>query len=657
MFRPRSIGLLLAFATLLVYLPATSDHFINFDDPDYVTENHVVQNGLTWAGVKWAFMGAHAANWHPLTWLSHMADCDLFRLNPGGPHLVNILFHALNAALLFTLLFRLTEKFWPSAFIAALFAWHPLHVESVAWVAERKDVLSTFFALLTLLSYARFVQENRRRSLGFALVFFVLALLSKPMPVTLPLVMLLLDYWPLKRVEAYKSRVASATGSEPSTFNFQLSTVLEKWPFFLLAAASCVVTILAQQKTVSSLVRVPPGFRLENALTAYAGYLWNMVWPLHLAIFYPLRAPLPWQLVAESAIILAGISVIVWRERKGSPWLFVGWLWFLVTLVPVIGLVQVGSQAMADRYTYFPLVGIFLAVAFSAQALAGRFIFLKTWMVAAGVLILGACLVLTEKQLGYWHDSESLFTHALAVEDSAAAHLSLGIALQDQNRVSEAMTQYIMTLQLNPESDLACDDIAKLLDDQGKTEAAAFYCREAVQRKPGSRFAHVNFGIVLAKLGRFDEAMNEFSAAARLDAAYAQPHFLMGQLLLQQGRDAEAVPHFRAALKLDPDDGQMLIFTASVLAADENPRVRDGAEARVLADKAVKLTSGQQPAALDALAMACAETGQFDEAVQIQQQAVKLMEATGPKDDVAVMQQRLQLYQTHQPWRESFKKN
>ena len=657
MFRPRSIGLLLAFATLLVYLPATSDHFINFDDPDYVTENHVVQNGLTWAGVKWAFMGAHAANWHPLTWLSHMADCDLFRLNPGGPHLVNILFHALNAALLFTLLFRLTEKLWPSAFIAALFAWHPLHVESVAWVAERKDVLSTFFALLTLLSYARFVQENRRRSLGFALVFFVLALLSKPMPVTLPLVMLLLDYWPLKRVEAYKSRVASATGSEPSTFNFQLSTVLEKWPFFLLAAASCVVTILAQQKTVSSLVRVPPGFRLENMLTAYAGYLWKMVWPLHLAIFYPLRAPLPWQLVAESAIILAGISVIVWRERKGSPWLFVGWLWFLVTLVPVIGLVQVGSQAMADRYTYFPLVGIFLAVAFSAQALAGRFIFLKTWMASAGVLILGACLVLTEKQLGYWHDSESLFTHALAVEDSAAAHLSLGIALQDQNRVSEAMTQYIMTLQLNPESDLACDDIAKLLDDQGKTEAAAFYCREAVQRKPGLRFAHVNFGIVLAKLGRFDEAMNEFSAAVRLDAAYAQPRFLMGQLLLQQGRDAEAVPHFRAALKLDPDDGQMLIFTASVLAADENPRVRDGAEARVLADKAVKLTSGQQPAALDALAMACAETGQFDEAVQIQQQAVKLMEATGPKDDVAVMQQRLQLYQTHQPWRESFKKN
>ncbi|HZL79805.1 MAG TPA: tetratricopeptide repeat protein, partial [Candidatus Limnocylindrales bacterium] len=474
---------------------------------------------------------------------------------------------------------------------------------------------------------------------------------------TLPLVMLLLDYWPLKRVEAYKSRVASATGSEPSTFNFQLSTVLEKWPFFLLAAASCVVTILAQQKTVSSLVRVPPGFRLENMLTAYAGYLWKMVWPLHLAIFYPLRAPLPWQLVAESAIILAGISVIVWRERKGSPWLFVGWLWFLVTLVPVIGLVQVGSQAMADRYTYFPLVGIFLAMTFSAQALAGRFIFLKTWMASAGVLILGACLVLTEKQLRYWHDSESLFTHALAVEDSAAAHLSLGIALQDQNRVSEAMTQYIMTLQLNPESDLACDDIAKLLDDQGKTEAAAFYCREAVQRKPGSRFAHVNFGIVLAKLGRFDEAMNEFSAAARLDAAYAQPHFLMGQLLLQQGRDAEAVPHFRAALKLDPDDGQMLIFTASVLAADENPRVRDGAEARVLADKAVKLTSGQQPAALDALAMACAETGQFDEAVQIQQQAVKLMEATGPKDDVAVMQQRLQLYQTHQPWRESFKKN
>ena len=657
MFRPRSIGLLLALATLVVYLPATSFSFINFDDLDYVTENRVVQNGLTWAGVKWAFMGAHAANWHPLTWLSHMADCDLFRLNPAGPHLVNILFHAVNAALLFTLLFRLTGKMWSSAFIAALFAWHPLHVESVAWISERKDVLSTFFTLLTLLSYTRYVKANRSLSFGFALVFFALALLSKPMPVTLPLVMLLLDYWPLKRIENYQLKVAAATGSKPSTFNFQLETILEKWPFFLLVAASCVVTVIAQQKTVSSLVNVPLGFRLENALTAYAGYLWKMVWPLHLAIFYPLRAPIAWQPVAESAVILAGISVIVWRERKSSPWLLVGWLWFLVTLVPVIGLVQVGAQSMADRYSYFPLVGIFLAVTFSAQALVGRFRFLKTWVSSMAILILGICLALTERQLSYWRDSESLFTHAEVVADSDVANLSLGIALQDQNRASEAMTQYLRTLELNPQSYLAYDDLAKLLDNQGKTDAAAFYCRVAVQRNPQSEFAHINLGIMLGKLRRFDEASNELSTAARLDPSDARPHLLMGQLLLRQGLDAEAVPLLRDALQLDPNDGQILIFAASVLAADENSQVRNGAEAHKLAEKIVKLTGGQQPAALDTLAMACAENGQFTEAVQAEQKAIKLSETAGQKDDIAVMQKRLQLYEHHQPWRESFKKN
>ncbi len=309
MYRPRSIGLLLAFVTLLVYLPATSCQFINYDDPLYITENPVVRGGLTWAGVKWAFTGVHVSNWHPLTWLSHMADCDLFRLNPAGPHLVNILFHAVNAALLFWLVFRLTEKLWPAAFVAALFAWHPLHVESVAWISERKDVLSTFFALLTLLSYVRYVRENRRRSYWLALFFFVLALLSKPMPVTLPVVMLLLDYWPLARFAGPKLKIADG---QPTAFQLPFSVLWEKWPFCLMSAASCVITFLAQHDTaVSSLTADPMGIRLENALTAYAGYLWKMVWPLDLGIFYPLRAPIPWQSLAEAAILLAGISVIV----------------------------------------------------------------------------------------------------------------------------------------------------------------------------------------------------------------------------------------------------------------------------------------------------------------------------------------------------------
>ena len=557
MLRPRSIGLLLAFITLLVYLPATSYQFINFDDPLYVTNNPVVQNGLTWVGIKWAFMGMHVGNWHPLTWLSHMADCDLFRLNPAGPHLINILFHSVNAGLLFALLFRLTNKLGPSAFVAALFAWHPLHVESVAWISERKDVLSTFFALLTLLSYARYVQKRSEsrgrvssvsmashaldprpstREFWLALFFYVLALLSKPMPVTLPMVMLLLDYWPLNRFENYKLKITNATNTKPSTLNFQLSIILEKWPFFLLAAASCAITFLAQRGTaISSLARVPLSIRLENTLTAYVGYLWKMIWPLDLGIFYPLRAPIAWQLIAESAFVLMGISIIVWLERRFCPWLIVGWLWFLITLLPAIGLVQVGTQAMADRYSYFPLIGIFLAIAFSAQTLAARFSFLRTWLATAGVLIAVACLMLTERQLHYWHDSETLFTHTLEVEQSETAHACLGIALEDHNRTTEALTQFLMAWRLNPKSDLIHANIANALDDEGKPDLAAINYREAVKRKPQLTFVHEKYGIVLIKLGRFEEAMEQFSTAQQLDATAVEPHFFDEQAFVATG--------------------------------------------------------------------------------------------------------------------------
>jgi protein O-mannosyl-transferase len=656
MLRPRSIGLLLGLLTLLVYLPATSFHFIDFDDPDYVTDNNFVQNGLTFSGIKWAFSGAHASNWHPLTWLSHMADCDLFRLNPAGPHLVNILFHAANTTLLFLLVFELTKKLWPAVFVAGLFAWHPLHVESVAWVSERKDVLSTFFALLSLLSYTRYVRLNCRRSFGLALLFFVLALLSKPMPVTLPLVMLLLDYWPLNRfsISGMALESSEATAARPTSF-FPL--IFEKWPFFLLAAASCVVTFLAQHSALSSMALVSFPLRVENAVTAYAGYLGKMIWPQQLAIFYPLEVPIAWRLVAESIIVLAGISVIAWRERRCQPWLMVGWLWFLVTLVPVIGLVQVGAQSMADRYSYFPLVGIFLAVAFSAQALIERFRLRTKWLALAGILVLGMCILVTENQLRYWRDSETLFTHALEVKDSGMAHACLGAALQGQNRKSEAMAQYIMALRSDPELESAYWNLAKLFGEEGKYELAAVYYREAVKRRPTSLVPYENLGVILIKLKHPDEAMQAFSSAVQADPTAAQPHFLMGRLLLQGGHDAEAVVELKKALQLNPDDPQILIYTASVLAADEDGAVRDGKEARTLAEEAVNITNSQQPAAFDALAMSHAETGDFAAATLVQMQAIKLAQEIGNEDDMSLMQQRLDLYEKRQPLRESFKAN
>ena len=647
MFRPRVIGWLLALATMLAYLPATRDRFLNYDDDDYVTENTMVQRGLTWTGIKWAFTTWHASNWHPLTWLSHMVDCEIFRLNPGGHHFVNVLFHSANAVLLFALLLRLTGAMWPSAFIAALFAWHPLHVESVAWVSERKDVLSTCFALLSLLCYAGHARENRRRDYWFALVFFALGLMCKPMLVTLPFVMLLLDYWPLQRIQVPGPGAGSVR-----------HCVFEKWPFFLLAALSAAVTFLAQRNdAVQSFARVPPWLRVENAITAYAGYLYKAVWPVNLSVFYPLPGHIPGLVVAASAAFLVFISIMVWLERKRSPCLIVGWLWFAGTLVPVIGLVQVGDQAMADRYTYFPLIGIFSAVTFFAKQWADRFQFLKTAFAVTAVLILAACLALTENQLRYWHDNESLFRHALEVsEESALAHLNLGVELQDQNKPAQALVQYQEALRLDPSRHEAYNNIGRILIEQGKPQEALDYCRTAVQLDPKSALSRDNLGLVLVELRRFDEAMREFSEAARLDAQYATPHFETGRTLLKLGRDAEALPHLHEALNLAPDNFQMLIYVARVLAADETPQIRNGTEACALAGRASQLAGGAQPVALDTLAMAYAEAGRFDEAVQTQELAVKFAAAAGQKDDAAPMQQRLQLYKNHQPWRESFSK-
>ena len=404
--------LLLVLGTLAVYLPAAQHGFTLYDDGDYVTENPMVQNGLTWAGVKWAFTTWHAGNWHPLTWLSHMADCQMAGSNAGVPHCVNILFHAANAVLLFALLLRLTRlradasarqagAIWPSAFAAALFAWHPLHVESVAWISERKDVLSTFFALLTLLAYTKAVTSGkgqvtgkdtsrtfvmspvtRHLSLLPALLFFALGLMSKPMLVTLPFVMLLLDYWPLNRIRS----------SEFGTRNF-IKLLLEKWPFFALSAASCVVTFLCQHHggAVATLENVPLDFRLENVPVAYARYLLKMIWPAHLAVFYPLDL-LSGLEVAVAVAVLIAISGLAWRARRSCPYWLVGWLWFLGTLVPVIGLVQVGGASMADRYTYFPSIGIFLAVALGVRDGAERFQVSKPIVGTIAGLVLAACL-------------------------------------------------------------------------------------------------------------------------------------------------------------------------------------------------------------------------------------------------------------------------
>ena len=564
--RTRLIAMVLLLVTLAVYLPVRSNGFV-YDDYDYVVNNHTVQNGLNWAGIRWAFTTLHSGNWHPLTWISHMLDCQLFGLNASPQHVVNVLFHGANAALLLMLLLRLTGQLWPSALVAALFAWHPLHVESVAWIAERKDVLSTFFGLLTLLAYARYAQnqssaERRTSSAGsgglalgsrlstfdysMALVFFALGLMAKPMLVTLPFVMLLLDLWPLQRF---------------SVVNFQLPVfrrlLFEKWPFFLLATASCGITFLAQRhgQAIASFDQISLDQRLENASVAYGLYLLKMIWPASLAVFYPLPEKISGLALAASVAVLAGISIGVWLGRKGSPCLLVGWLWFLGTLVPVIGLVQVGSQAMADRYTYFPLIGVFIAVVFGGCQLAHHLRFPQAISLALVVLVLGACVIVTENQLTYWRNNKSLFMHALdTTRNNSIAHLWVGMAFQDEGDSSQALAEYREAARLDPNYLFTHFTLGGLLDKLGRPEEALAEYRRALQINPKEPAVHDRMGVILVELGHYDEACGEFRDAAQLDPASPWPHFYLGKALAMQGRDGPAAAEFREALRIEPNN-------------------------------------------------------------------------------------------------------
>lgn len=654
MSRIRLAVLLVAFGTLVVYLPVSHDGFSVYDDKEYVTDNPVVQNGLTWNGIKWAFTTWHATNWHPLTWISHMMDCELFGMDPGAAHDVNVLFHAANAALLLILLWRMTGAIWPAAFTAALFAWHPLHVESVAWISERKDVLSTFFALLTLLAYTKYASLAGRvarpspallpTSYWLAIFFFALALMSKPMVVTLPFLMLLLDFWPLQRME----RMDAA----------KIQRVLvEKIPFFVLAAASCVVTFLAQRHggAVISLEDVPLALRLENVSVAYTLYLLKLFWPAHLAVFYPFPPSIPTLEVAGALAILGGITLSAWRVRKKFPYFLVGWLWFLGTLVPAIGLVQVGGAAMADRYTYFPSIGIFLVVALALRDVMAKFHLPGQIIAAGGVLVLAICIGLTRLQLAYWSSDVSLFTHAIAVtRENQTALVNLGFAYEKAGDKSQAMDEYRRALRLNPDNVQVQNNLANLLAETGHPEEALAEYQSALRLEPDSAEAHDNLGTLYVQLGQFDAAEKQYLQAAQLDPADWHSPFLMGKVLLKQGRDADAVTYLQHAVELAPENPHALNFAGMVLASDADARVRNGQTALALATKANDLTAGIQPDVLDTLAMAYAETGQFAQAQQTAQDAIKLASALDLTNKVSDLNQRLRLYQNNEPFRQSF---
>jgi tetratricopeptide (TPR) repeat protein len=663
--RARLLSLSLALATLLLYLPVREFAFINYDDPEYVTQNRVVQAGLTWNGIQWAFSGWQVSNWHPLTWLSHMLDCGIFGLDPGPHHLVSALIHALNAGLLCGVLMRLTGSLWAGAMVAALFALHPLRVESVAWVSERKDVLSGFFFCLTLWAYWRYALAKKScagegappgqnpRAGAFSpmrwhlltATFLALGLMCKPMLVTVPCLLLLLDYWPLRRGCDAPHRLEWENWGRLAR---------EKWSLFLLAAVSCVVTYLAQRGEAMATTEVTPlGLRFSNAAVAYARYLLKTLWPTDLAVLYPLPESWPWSQVFPAVTLLLGLTWLAWRYRAERPHLIVGWLWFLGTLVPVIGIVQVGSQAMADRYTYLPQIGIFVAVVFEARYWLGRF--QAGWLAPAvgSAVVLLLCAVVSTRQLSYWKSSETLFSRTVQVtRNNAVAHINLGIALQESGRLQDALREYQTALRLRPSSPEVHNNLGNLLTQLGAHETALAHYRETLRLKPRS-IAHLNLAAALGRLGRFEEALQHCAEAERSDADDTRPFCLRGQLALWQGRSGEALAQFREALRRDPNDIASLLQLARLRAAHVDAALRNGAEAAASALRAHALAGGAQPVVLEVLAMAFAESGNFADAQQIQEQLVERARATSQTNQLSAMQQRLEHYRASQPWREA----
>jgi protein O-mannosyl-transferase len=579
----------LALITLGVYTPVLGHAFINFDDDTYVTDNPMVREGWSWRGFLWVWTTGHAGNWHPLTWLSHMTDCSLFGLGPAGHHATNAVLHAANSVLLFLLLRRMTDAVWRSAIVAALFAWHPLHVESVAWVAERKDVLSTFSFLLTIWAYVRFAEEFKVQGsrfkvfYGLSLLFFAFALMSKPMVVTLPFVLLLLDYWPLERLGHPARRL-----------------ILEKLPFLALSAAASVITYLTQKSSGTMAGFTPFWIRAGNAVLSYIRYLSHTFWPTGLAVIYPYNVELSKIELCACWLLLVALTWLTLKCRR-QRYLATGWFWYLGTLVPVIGLVQFGSQSSADRYTYIPLIGIFVMIVWGCANLAEKLRIPARNLAVAGTGVLAACIGATTLQLSYWTDSGTLFDHAVAVtESNYVAWNNLGSFLMNQGKPAEAMECYSNSLSVMTINSQAWDGMGTYWLSQRDDEAAFRCFNKALTFARDDDAAWYNLGVYYARHARNDEALRCFTESMRLhprpntcchvglalqalhrpteatpffyqaltlNANYTPARMSLADSLSGEGKKAEAAAEYRRVLQSDPNYEQAHCHLASALAA------------------------------------------------------------------------------------------
>jgi tetratricopeptide (TPR) repeat protein len=580
--------------TWAVFGQTLHHQFVNYDDPLYVLQNPHIRGGVTWDNVRWGFTHVHSQNWHPLTSISHMLDCQLFDVQPGWHHFINVLLHSFVVLLLVLLLNQTTNAFWPSAFVAALFAIHPLRVESVAWIAERKDVLSGVFFMLTLLAYARYVRAPSITRYITMSILFACGLMSKPMLVTVPIVLLLLDYWPLAR----------------STSLFKL--LLEKIPLCLLSLGSVVATLLAQNFALGSADMLPLKYRITNAIVSYFDYIAQMFWPRDLIPFYlhPEGRLETWRLVV-AIIVLVSISFVAFVRRKRNPYLIVGWLWYLIMLVPVIGIVQVGLQGRADRYTYLPQIGLYIAITWLVVDLT------KAWrrqtfvLAPAALAIVFTLSILSWKQTAHWRNTESLWSY---------------------------------TLSVTPDSDVAHTGLAGILFVQGKVDDAIAHYRRAIEMRSGNSGAQYGLASALEKQHKVDEAIEHYKKAVELQPDNIDASNALALLFVHRGDYVDAIAQWQNTLRYEPDDGNALSNLAWILATCADPQLRDSANAVALAQHANRLANNTNPIVLRTLAVAYAQDRQFENAIATAERGLRVAEASGNESVAADLRRYIDMF-------------
>ncbi len=678
-----SVCVFLLLAVGVVFGQSVSQGFVNFDDDLYVYNNPALTRGLTAEGIAWALTTVAGAFWHPLTWLSYLWDFQLYGLEPWGYHLTNVLLHAGNTILLFLVLRRMTGSLGPSAFVAALFAIHPLHVESVAWIAERKDVLSGLFFMLTLAAYVGYVRHSFSFVRYFAVVLsFTVGLMAKPVLVTLPFVLLLLDYWPLGRM----AMPAADAPTAKRRVSIPWHLLIEKIPLLLLSGVFCVVAPLAEGNAVARLDDVPMSWRMANAPVAYVTYLAKLFYPVGLAVRYPHPGGnLPAWSVAGALLLLLGISAATLAFWRRFPYLLVGWFWFLGTLVPMSGLVQVGQHAMADRYTYLTQIGLYVALAWgTARAVAGRPY--RRWVCGiASASVLAVLMGCAWRQASFWHDSETLWTHTLLCTsrnslahydfacvlgrlgrlDEAAEHYrkaleiqpdyvdasnNLGIVLARLGRLDEAMAHYEAVLKVHPRVAEAHYNFAFALACRGRLDEAIAHYRKGLEIRPDDASAHYYLGLALQAQGRTDEAIAQYQQTVKIQPGSAAAHSRWALALAGRGRFDQSIAHFQRASELKPNDADVQNNLAWLQATCPEASLRNGAEAIEHAQRANQICEGRRPDVLHTLAAAYAEAGRFPEAVATARQALSLAMQQNKRALAAALQEQIARYEAKKPY-------